>query len=97
MWESSFYDIGLSSSDKQGLWEKFHVFSVMKEPLQRSKEIRGELPRFMPAHLLAVGSLILGHKENGGFMSAYTLAHTLTHTQSGHKVAFTVAVLILSG
>lgn len=34
-------------------------------------------------------------RENGGFMSAYTLAHARTH--SGHKVAFTVAVLILSG
>lgn len=61
----------------------------MKEPLQCSEEIKGELPFFMPAHLLAVGSLILGHKENGVFMSA--------HTHAGHKVAFTVAVLISSG
>lgn len=65
----------------------------MKEPLQCSEEIKGELPFFMPAHLLAVGSLILGHKENGVFMSACT--HT--HTHGGHKVAFTVAVLISSG
>lgn len=49
----------------------------MKEPLQRSEEIKGELPFFMPAHLLAVGSRILGHKEDGVFMSAYT--HTRAH------------------
>lgn len=68
----------------------------MKEPLQCSEEIKGELPFFMPAHLLAVGSLILGHKENGVFTSAHL--HTDTHTPpTGHKVAFTVGVLILCG
>lgn len=45
----------------------------MKEPLQRSEEIKGELPFFMPAHLLAVGSRILGHKEDGVF---YERVHT---------------------
>lgn len=83
--------MGLPSSDKKGLQKKFHVFPIMKEPLQRSEEIKGELPFFMPAHLLAVGSLILGHKENGVFMSTHT------HTPAGHKVAFTVGVLILCG
>lgn len=34
---------------------------------------------FMLAHLLAVGFLILGHKENGVFMSAYLHTHTYTH------------------
>lgn len=67
----------------------------MKEPLQRSEEIKGELPFFMPAHLLAVGSRILGHKEDGVFMSAYT--HTRARMRTRRKVAFTVAVLILSG
>lgn len=37
--------------------------------------------------------MILGHKENGVFMSAYTHIHT----PAGHKVAFTVDVLILCG
>lgn len=50
---------------------------------------------FMPAHLLAVGFLILGHKENGVFMSTYL--HTHIYTPAGHKVAFTVGVLILCG
>lgn len=65
----------------------------MKGPLQYSEEINGELPFFflMPAHLLAVGSLILGHKEQGIFMSAYL------YTPAAHKVAFTVGVLILCG
>lgn len=48
---------------------------------------------FMPAHLLAVGSVILGHKENGVFMNT----NLRIHTPIGHKVAFTVGVLILCG
>lgn len=63
----------------------------MKGLLQCTEEIKWELPFFMPAHLLAVGSLILGHKENGIFTSAYL------HTPAGHKPAFTVCVLILCG
>lgn len=82
--------MSLPSSDKQGLQKKFHVFSTMREPLQCSGEIKGELP-FFKCQLICLRfeSLILGHKESGVFMSTYTLA--------GHKIAFTVSVLILSG
>lgn len=50
----------------------------MEEPLRCSEEIKGELPFlffFMLAHLLWVGSLVLGHKENGVFMSPFLRAH----------------------
>lgn len=53
---SQFYAIGLPSSDNLGSQKKFHVFPIMKGSLQCSEEIKGELPFFMPAHLLAVGS-----------------------------------------
>lgn len=46
-----FYAIGLQSSNSQGLEEEFHVFPIMKGPLQYSEEINGELPFFMPNFL----------------------------------------------
>lgn len=67
---------GLASGDDWGLEKKFHVFPVMKEPLQCSEEIKEELSFFMPAHLL-VWSLILGHKES----VFYGRKHTHTHTR----------------
>lgn len=79
-----FYAIGLQSSNSQGLEEEFHVFPIMKGPLQYSEEINGELPFFMPAHLLG---LIFGHKEQEVFMSAYL------YTPAAHKVAFTVGCI----
>lgn len=60
-----FYAIGLQSSNSQGLEEEFHVFPIMKGPLQYSEEINGELPFFMPAHLLAVGSDIRSQRARG--------------------------------